>query len=740
MSDPITLIGYSDRLSASVGESLQFKVSSRAAQAFDVCLVRVIHADANPAGPGLKFEALGTVFSASYPSRFQPLQTGSYAISRQVPAVCSTSGLTFGVRFQPTALQRGSQCLVSQRGDDGFSVVVDAEGVLFTLYQGAAQQQLRFEVTLMPVWYDLALSYDAHSGRVLLAIEQFDQGIPAPLTLRAQQNVPTPFVLSSTADLLLGAEQFEGSTRFAFNGRLEQPCLFSAPLALGDVIGQLPTQHSALYSAWDFTLGIDTLIATDSGPHGRHAHLHNLPSRAVTGSRWDASEMCWRHAPEHYAAIHFHDDDLYDAAWQTDFTFTVPAGLASGSYAMHISVGEHVDYLPFYVRPALGKPTAKVLFVAPTYTYQAYANFARGNYDAALKAKVAEWGAYPHNPDEHREYGLSTYNLHSDGSGVYFSSRLRPMLTMRPGFMTFNDAKGSGCRHYIADSHLLDWLEQQGIAFDIVTDEDLQSQGAALMAPYACVLTGTHPEYHTEQTLDAFAGYQRGGGNLCYLGGNGFYWRIGRSDSIPGVLEMRRSENGTRAWAAPSGEYFHALDGQYSGLWRNSGRTPNQLVGIGFVAQGPYESSHFRVLDEAREQPGGWILEGIEGPILGDYGLCAGGAAGFELDAAEAVDGSPARYTVLARSEGHGPGFGVSLDCLLSHLMTLGRGQPEGMIRAEMIHYHTGHGGQVFAVGSITFCGALSHNHYRNDVSTLLRNVVLGFSQPHSQEVSHHAA
>jgi N,N-dimethylformamidase len=33
-------------------------------------------------------------------------------------------------------------------------------------------------------------------------------------------------------------------------------------------------------------------------------------------------------------------------------------------------------------------------------------------------------------------------------------------------------------------------------------------------------------------------------------------------------------------------------------------------------------------------------------------------------------------------------------------------------------------GGAVFAVGSITFCGSLSHNRYHNNVSRILRNVL----------------
>ena len=41
----------------------------------------------------------------------------------------------------------------------------------------------------------------------------------------------------------------------------------------------------------------------------------------------------WRHAPRHYAAIHFHEDDLYDCGWDTDFAVTIPDGMASGATA-----------------------------------------------------------------------------------------------------------------------------------------------------------------------------------------------------------------------------------------------------------------------------------------------------------------------------------------------------------------------------------------------------------------------
>jgi N,N-dimethylformamidase len=479
-----------------------------------------------------------------------------------------------------------------------------------------------------------------------------------------------------------------------------------------------------LVAGWDFSQGIDGLEVVDVGPHRLGGRLVNLPVRAVTGARWTGREMCWRHAPREYAAIHFHEDDLYDAGWATDFEYAVPDDLPSGAYVMRLAAEGQADEIPFYVRPRLGRPGADVLFIASTYTYQAYANHARSSLDDAFRARIAAWNAYPHNADDHPEYGRSTYNRHRDGSGICYSSRLRPMLTFRPRYLTFNDARGSGLRHYPADTHLLDWLEAHGVRFDVVTDEDVDAEGAALLAPYATVLTGSHPEYHTARTLDAHAGYLAAGGRLIYLGGNGFYWRIATSPTVPGVLEVRRAEGGIRTWDAQVGEYYHALDGAYGGLWRRNGRPPQQLVGVGFSAQGLFDGSYYRRAPGAADPKAAWILEGVKDDVIGDFGLSGGGAAGFELDRADPRLGTPEGAIVIASSEGHASHFVVVPEELLSHISTVTGDPPARMLRADMTYTELPGGGAVFAAGSITFCGSLSHNRYDNSVSRILRNVV----------------
>ena len=721
----IPLTGYTDRLSAAAGERIAFKVSSAAAGPYRASLARVVHADPNPAGPGVKMVDLASRFAIERPSRVQALALGSYARVDAAAALPTSGPLTVVALIWPTLAAPGEQCVIS-RWDEGagagWALSVGPAGVTARVgVPGAAPLTLSTgrPVTLR-AWQRIWMVIDPAAAVLRVGQVPLAGGSPletgAPLPSAARPGAPAPILIAAR----LAAEACEH-----WNGKLEDPLLLATAAAAPESIALDPLlPPTGLLAGWDFSRGIDGLDVVDVGPHRLGGRLVNLPTRAVTGARWTGDEMCWRHAPREYAAIHFHDDDLHDAGWATDFDFTVPADLPSGAYVMRVAADGHADELPFYVRPPRGRPGADVLFIASTYTYQAYANHARSSTDAAYRARVAAWDAYPHNPDDHPGYGRSTYNRHRDGSGICYSSRLRPVLTWRPRYLTFLDARGSGMRHYPADTHLLDWLEAQGIAYDVVTDEDVEAEGAALLAPYATVLTGSHPEYHTARTLDAHAGYLAGGGRLVYLGGNGFYWRIATSPAVPGVIEVRRAEGGIRAWEAQPGEYYHAFDGQYGGLWRRNGRPPQRLVTVGFSGQGLFEGSHYRRQAGADDPRAAFIMAGVKDAVIGDFGLSGGGAAGFELDRADAALGTPPGAVVVASSEGHGPSYVVVPEELLSHLATVSGEKPARLLRADMTYAELPGGGAVFAVGSITFCGSLSHNRYDNNVSRILRNVL----------------
>jgi len=711
------LIAYTDRWSVRAGGSIEVKVSCSSAN-YRADLVRIRSADPNPAGPGQLFEDVPAAFEGSYPGRSQQIHNGSHGI---VPLAALPQDWTLSVRVQPWLLDGRPQAILSWIGGKGLALYATASGA--ELRVGEAVCRVTTPM-LERRWYELRVICSGGSLRLVQIPLTMDWGVGDGGEARLSVTADPP-----TTMLLAAAPVGAGPVcRDHLNGRLEHPLLLQGVVDAASPIEPAALPPTALFAWWDFSLNIPTQAISDRGPHGLHGELVNLPTRAMRGASWRGDVLRWLDAPDQYAAVHFHQDDLYDCAWETDFIFDVPASLPSGVYGIRIISGNEQDIVPVFILPPAGTATAKVAVLFPTYTYQVYANFERDNFDDSFRARRAEWGVYPYHPAEHKELGLSTYNWHADGSGVAFSSLRRPVLTFRPGQMAYVDRKGSGLRHFPADMHLALWLDKMGIAWDAITDHDLEREGVALLSRYRCVLTGSHPEYQTLATLNFLRDWLAEGGRLAYLGGNGFYWRVATSSAVPDTLELRRSEGGTRAWAADPGEYYHAFDGGYGGLWRRQDRAPQRLVGVGFTAQGRFEGSHYRRTEESYAADLAWIFAGVDGDCIGGFGFSGGGAAGFELDRADPVLGTPPNARLLARSEGHQAHFGVTLeDLLVPTAYALPSNMPDPLIRSDMVYFETAKGGAVFSAGSITFCGSLPWNNFDNQISVLLRNVVTRF-------------
>ncbi|NNG05476.1 MAG: LamG domain-containing protein, partial [Inquilinus sp.] len=436
----LRLVGYSDRLSVAPGEDIAFMVSADGLDRYEAAIVRLIHGDANPDGPGFRADPVASTIEGGYDGRFQEIRAGSYVAVPDHPALRDLASFTVAAMIWPTLPGSGRQALIAKGGHAaraGFSLDLDEAGALsLTLVDddGGTVALSSGKPMLARHWYLAAAAFDAESGRVTLVqrpLKRFaltdDEATTTAETAIRPANSGTPLTIAAGI-----AEIDDRGPRTAahYDGKIDSPMLFGRALGLAELNGLFGPSASreGLVAGWDFSREMRSIRAVDSGPHGLHGTCVNLPARAMKGWNWTGTEMNWTRAPEQYGAIHFHRDDLYDAGWQADFVWTVPEGTRSGVYCAHIrsADGAHEDYLPFAGRPPRGEATAEIAFLMPTASYLAYANdhnSVDGEAAEMLMGRLIKLQPGDLFIDEHREYGLATYDTHADGSGVRYSSR-----------------------------------------------------------------------------------------------------------------------------------------------------------------------------------------------------------------------------------------------------------------------------------------------------------------------------
>lgn len=727
----VELLGYADRLSVAPGEDLRFMVSTTVSH-YTAEMVRLTARDGCASG---RTEAcVGDVPKEVVAGRHQLTAIGSYIIVDSAEPLRAVTGFTLTGWIFPTAPHRsGGQGVMgawSENERAGYLMLLDEAGRP-GLRIGSGDD-VDTVISRTPVeprqWYFLAATFDAQSRTafVCLRTQGAAHGSMTRRTLKCGLARPaeSPFLIAASQVTINGVA---GS----FNGKIDSPSVYGQSLdrnRLGAMAAETflsTTPDPPLLAAWNLAPR-DSQLVLDGGPYAMHGRVINLPMRGVTGRRWSGETFDWRSRPEEYSAIHFHNDDLEDAGWDADFGWRVPASLQSGVYAARLTTPSYVEHIPFVVRPR--EKAARTLVLLPTLTYLAYANF-RGPSASAGPERPSEWVG-PLDPldkylADHLELGASLYDHHSDGSGHCYSSRLRPIVNFRPWYRTWYV---NGPRHFATDLQLINWLEAKGCPFDVLTDEDLHRGGVSTIRGYDTVITGSHPEYATKGMINALEQFVASGGNLMYLGGNGFYWVTSLGGDDCHYVEVRRGVSGTRAWESAPGETHHSTTGEPGGLWRHRGRPPNRLVGVGTASWGGGSGRPYvRTPDSFREEFS-WIFEGVAaGEPIGAFGLCLGAAAGDEIDRLDERLSTPLRATVVASARSFNDDYQLVVEDVLQLDGATG-GSENDNVRADMVVMDVPGGGRVFSVGSVAWCGSLSHRGYNNPVSRITENVLREFS------------
>lgn len=615
---PTEIIGYAEPWIVSPGDEVDIKVSCTEAK-YTYRTVRLIQGHEGEKSPPKKAEEIVGIPRGSRDGRFQVAHIGSYGTVKNIGLSSTDEGLKISVYVQPWLTPCSHvQALISTldvSNKTGVDIVLDQQGQV-EFWVGIGTDVQVVHTGFIPArrrWFNLELTVSgAKLEAVLTPKSQGTEPAARQSVLSAELKGKIKFA-SRTPLLLAAARQVTAQDQTQhivptnkFNGRLDSLELRATGTATERVLAK-----------YDFGVGISSDSIFDSSPSKRHGELINAPSRAMKGHDWDGSETDWTKAKYGYGAIHFHEDDLDDADWDTDFTIQIPKDARSGVYGVEIrgcndDVGETVV---FYVRPTpattakvsnrhirevFRKNThaddfvqvgAKVAIVMSTFTYLAYANDHMFDPDTPARAEIPagldNLEFYKdetfYKQDRRRDLGLSHYDVHKDLSAVVFSSAKRPLLNNRPDYINWS---GHRPRELSAELIMVGFLEQSGVPYDVVTDHDLHLQGVSMLTPYTTVLTGCHPEYPTLQSYTAYEGFVQRGGNLMYLGGNGFYWVSVTDPQRPWRSEVRRGGQGVRtSWQAP-GERHHSLNGQQGGLWRDYGKAANYLVGIGCCGEG----------------------------------------------------------------------------------------------------------------------------------------------------------
>jgi N,N-dimethylformamidase len=734
---PAGTIGYLDVISAAPGATVKIHVSSTA-PTWRAELLRLYALEIPGFGVERRTDPVPAVEPIEREGIEQTTVVGSYGIADPLGLDQFETPLTITATICPTRPGTGRQAVLAQRdeaGIAGWSLGLDAEGHprLWVATDGDPLDLTTPEPLKPGCWYRLTATIDASAERTSLAVtpvgtftsNRLATGRGSAHTVEASlAGAPQP----AAAPLLLAAAALtaDGHPIEGLDGKVESPTITPTGGDPERTSPQFVSEGSPPGGAWDASLsitghGIDLpsqLRNTD--PARAHFTLVNHPTRAVTSSTWDGQVDDFRFAPDQYAAIHFHRTDMTDCRWEPQAEITLPADLPSGVYTVRLSDDEGgEDLIPLIVRPPAGTSTAPALLVLSTNSYLAYGNdhvgvdSPRTQVWNQMVPALDDWERFR---DAHRELGLSLYEVHSDGAGVCHSSWRRPLLTLRP---TVYDGDGPVWQ-FTADMQIVDWLDRTNRLFDVISDRDLHEGGAELLGRYGCVLTGTHPEYPSEQMLDAYEEYVGAGGRLMYMGGNGMYWVTGYDPEDPQVIEIRRW-GGTQAWCAAPGEYHLSFTGRLGGLWRFGGRAPQKTFGVGMVAAGPPTASAGYLKVAEPGSPAAWMLDGVEEGDFGRYGTM-GGAAGTEIDTVDPLLGTPDETIVVATSAGHSDDMLEARENFNMTSRILG-GARNPKVHADLVLIPREEGGAVFSTGSISFSGSLAHEGWDNDVSRLLGNV-----------------
>jgi N,N-dimethylformamidase len=749
-----TIVGYSSELTTRPGDSIEFMVTALKGGTYEADLVRVVNGDnLSRYKDQFKVVRVDSSFAGNYTGANQPLNSGSYVHVEDASALDGLKSFTVAAWIFPTfdpsdyeppdldnidpfsppslniAESISHQTIVSRYDattNTGWALQIDED---YRLRFISGEQVVVIDQKMKDWdWAYVAASYDADSETVTVHLREKPWAAGDKFTARNLSFGGRVKPVQEGSLRIAAVRSGPGAARsqlekpgWSFNGRIQDVRIVNRALGAEelDALAAEETPEFLLgdvVANFDFSREMRSDKAVDISPSGMVGQVVNAPERAVRGAFFKGNTVKWVEAPKQYDAIGFHADDMYDAQWSADFSYTIPNGLRSGIYAVRLTQGDFVEYVTFFVAPPKDKPTAKLALWISEYSYLAYANISIGA-TAQKNYPGHSWNFddidFMRANPEFTTGGV--YNMHVDGTYYAWGSRLRPDLGMKPGALPYN---------FVQDTHITAFLEHEGIEYDIITDELVEEEGLALLQQYPAILSSTHHEYVTTGMFDTVDQYTQEGGRFVYTGGNGWFWSVGKLPAYPAALESRNfHEIGERV----------LTNGDQGGLMIETGRKNGPVFGVEIGAMLFNGGSPYRKLEDAQNPRAAFIFKGTtEGAIFGDYGIdkAHGGVVGFETDKFNPGNGTPRHALHLATNEELRPKIE---DVKLSNLpLTIAYHPEPGEMwaGADVVFFETPNGGAMFSTGTINWFSSTPEKNYDNDVARISRNVIERFLDP----------
>ena len=162
----IVLTGYCSSWSARPGETIDFMVSAEGTGEIDVQMVRLIHGDENPDGPGFMETEVDGPINGRHSVRRQFTQMGNFAtVDDPDGKLALDKAFTIWAYIWPTMPGQGRQSILSRWSipdDKGYALGINDKGELeFWVGDGDKIDSLHAEVPLRhKQWYLVAISHD----------------------------------------------------------------------------------------------------------------------------------------------------------------------------------------------------------------------------------------------------------------------------------------------------------------------------------------------------------------------------------------------------------------------------------------------------------------------------------------------------------------------------------------------------------------------------------------------------